>query len=106
MSKPWSITVEPFKKKRTNSQNSLYWKWVSIVANETGNSQDDVHEILKAKFCPPRVVRFNDEERQIRTTTKMTTADMTQYMDAVYAFATSDLGILLPLPEEAHQRAA
>lgn len=102
MSKPWSVTVEPYRKKRTNSQGALYFKWVSIIARETGNSQDDVHDALKDKFCPPRTVILGDEERHIRTTTKLSTVEMSAYMDAVQAFAASELGIYLPIPEEAH----
>jgi hypothetical protein len=105
VSKPWSITVEPWKKKRTLSQNALYFKWVSIVANETGNSQDDVHEAFKQKFCPPRVVKIGDDERSIYTTTKLTTQEMTDYINKVYAYVTSELGYLLPLPEEMHNAA-
>jgi hypothetical protein len=102
VSKPWSVTVDPYRKKRTNSQNNLYWKWISIVARETGNSKDDVHDAFKQMFCPPRVVKIGDDERSIYTTTKLTTQEMTDYINAVYAYATSELGYLLPLPEEAH----
>jgi hypothetical protein len=105
MSKPWSVTIEPYRKKRTNSQGALYFKWVGIIARETGNSQDDVHEALKAKFCPPRTVTLGDEERHIRTTTKLTTGEMSAFMDAVHAFAASELAILLPIPEEMHYAA-
>lgn len=100
--KVWAVTVEPYKKKRSLNQNALYWRWVSIIARETGNSHDDVHEALKAKFCPPRTVALGDEERQIRSTAKLTTEAMNEYMDQVHAFATSELAILLPLPEEQH----
>lgn len=103
--KVWSITVEPYRKKRTNSQGALYFKWVGIIARETGNSQDDVHEALKAKFCPPRTVTLGDEERHIRTTTKLSTAEMSAYMESVQAFAASELAILLPIPEELHRAA-
>ena len=106
VSKPWSVTVEPFKKKRTNSQGALYFKWVSIIARETGNSQDDVHEALKAKFCPPRTVTLGDDERHVRTTTKLSTVEMSAFMDACYAFGTSELGLLLPVPEELGRDAA
>jgi hypothetical protein len=105
VSKPWSITVEPYRKKRTNSQNNLYWKWISIVARETGNSQDDVHDAFKDMFCPPRTVTLGDNERHVRSTTKLNTAEMTEYMNAVYAYVTSELGCHLSIPEEMHNAA-
>ena len=106
MSKAWAVTVEPYKKKRSLNQNALYWRWIALVARETGNANDDVHEALKAKFCPPRTVHLGDEERDIRSTAKLTTAEMQAYMDAVYAYVTTELGMLLPLPEELGRDAA
>ncbi len=106
MSKPWSIIVEPYRKKRSLSQNALYWRWIGLVAQETGNANDDVHEAFKAKFCPPRTIKMGDDERDIRSTAKLTTADMQAYMDAVYAFVTTELGMLLPIPEELGRDAA
>ena len=100
LSKPWSVTVEPYKKRRSLSANGLYWKWVSIIADGTGNSDDDLHDALKDKFCPPREVQLGDDFRTIRSTANLGTKDFKDYMDKVYAFATAELGILLPIPEE------
>lgn len=100
LAKPWSVTVEPYRKKRTLSQNGLYWKWVSIIADATGNSDDDAHDALKDKFCPPREVQLGDDYRTIRSTAKLETLEFKSYMDKVYAFATAELGIMLPIPEE------
>lgn len=104
--KPWSVIVEPWKKKRSLSQNALYWRWVHEIAERTGNDNDTVHEFMKNKFCPVTVVAIGGESVAIRTTTKFATEDMRIYMDRVYAFAQTDLGILLPLPEEQHMSAA
>lgn len=100
LSKPWSVTIEPHKKKRSLSQNALYWRWVGIIADNTGNDNDDVHEALKGMYLAPRSVEMGSERREIRSTAKQTTDEMKAYMDKVYAFATSQLGILLPIPEE------
>lgn len=108
LSKPWSVTVEPFKKKRSLSQNSLYWLWlnetVKIVSQETGNDSDDLHEFFKRKFLAPTVIEINGETVQKWTTTKLTTQEMTDFINKVYAWVTGELGILLPLPEEIGRR--
>ncbi len=110
MSKPWSVTVEPFKKKRTLSQNGLYWKWlertVDIVARETGNDKDDLHDIFKEKFLTPKIVEFDGQVHRKYSTKNLTTAEMSEYMNRIYAFVTSQLGIILPIPEELHRDAA
>lgn len=100
LTKPWSVTIEPYKKKRSLSQNALYWKWVGIIADETGNDNDDIHEAFKGMFLTPRAVQIGIESREIRSTVKQNTDEMKTYMDKVYAYATSQLGILLPIPEE------
>lgn len=104
LSKDWQVTIEPRKKKRTLSQNRLMWAWINGVAaavrEHTGMDADDVHEFFKAKFLTPRLIELGGEVVEHRTTTTLTTAEMTEYMDRIYAFVTSELGILLPLPEE------
>jgi hypothetical protein len=104
LSKDWQVTIEPRKKKRTLNQNALYWKWleevVTAVQMDTGNSREAIHEVFKRKFLPAQVEEVLGEKVEKRTTTTLTTAEMSAYMDAIYAFVTSELGILLPLPEE------
>lgn len=100
VTKPWQVTIEPKTKKRTLNQNALYWKWVGLIADATGNDNDDVHEALKAKFLTPRTIDLGGEQREIRSTAKQDKAAMTAFMDKVYAFATSELGLYLPTPEE------
>jgi hypothetical protein len=108
LSKPWQVTVEPFRKPRTLSQNALMWKWLNDVAEavsqHTGMDADDIHEFFKKKFLTPRIVEIGGEAVERYTTTNLSTAEMSRYMDRIYAFVTSELGILLPLPEEMHQR--
>ncbi|MFC3228754.1 hypothetical protein ACFOGJ_16035 [Marinibaculum pumilum] len=104
LKKPWQIEVKQYVRHRTLPQNALYWKWIQAIAHETGNDPDDVHEALKHKFCPFVIVRMGGEEQAVFSTKRLNTADMSDYMDRVHAFAASELGIALPLPEEMHQR--
>lgn len=110
LTKPWEITVEPHRKKRSLSQNSLYWKWLNetmkIVSQETGNDADDLHEFFKRKFLAPQVIEIGGETVQRWTTTKLTVPEMTDFINKVYAWVTSELGLILPVPEDMHQRAA
>lgn len=108
--KPWEITIEPYRKKRSLSQLRLMWLWISEVAEHvrehTGMDSEDVHAFLKEKFLPPRIIEIAGEAVEYRTTTKLTTAEMSEYMDRIYAWATTELGLLLPLPEEYMRDAA
>lgn len=105
LSKPVEVTIQRHRKRRSLSQNALMWKWlgevVAHVREHTGMDADDIHEFFKAKFLPPRLIELAGEAVEYRTTTTLTTAEMSEYMDAIYHFCTSELGLLLPLPEEA-----
>lgn len=98
------VELPDLVKKRTNSQNALYWKWlteaVKAVADETGNDIDDLHEFFKHKFLTPRVIEVRGETVQKYSTAKLTTQEMAEYTDKIYAWVTQELGIRLPLPDE------
>ncbi len=47
------IEVKKIGKNRTLQQNSYYWLYLGIIATDTGNLADDLHEFLKRKLLPP-----------------------------------------------------
>lgn len=105
LTKPWQVLIEPHRKKRTLSQNNLMWAWLEQVAQliheDTGTDKDDIHEFFKLKFLPVRTITVHGETRHIPgSTTKLSTAEMMAYMDKINAWATSELGLILPTPED------
>lgn len=110
LSKPWEVTVNPHRKKRTLAQNALMWSWVNEVADHvrdyTGMDSDEIHEFFKAKFLPARLIEVNGDSVEYRTTTKLTRQEMSEYMDRIYHWATSELGLLLPSPADLGRDAA
>lgn len=108
LSKTWRVTVVRYQKRRSLSQNALYWKWcnvvAAIVADDTGMDIDEVHAFFKAKFLPAKIIEIAGQTVEHRTTTKLTTAEMSDYMTRITAFCSSDLGLFLPTPEEVQQR--
>ena len=102
LEKQWNVTVARHQKRRSLSQNNLYWKWVEIVAEETGNDKEDVHDVFKKKFLTGEVREvFDGHQVMRRSTADLNKSAMTEYMDRVSAFCATDLGIILPLPEDA-----
>ena len=101
---PLRVTIEENKRRRSLGQLALYWMWLHDVADKvadyTGYTAEDIHEFLKQKYLRPIVVEIGDDVVQRYTTTKLTTAEMHDFVDKVYMWATSELGLLLPLPEE------
>ena len=103
--KQYNIEVKLMREKRTVSQNSLYWAWMACIQDETGTNQNDLHEIFKQKFlgCQSRNVRLANEEYSIVegvSTTKLDTKQMTDYLDRIQQFASTELGIVLPNPDD------
>lgn len=108
LEKPIKVTVEDHKKKRSLNQNSLYFMWVNEVAEKvseySGHAVDEIHEFFKHKFLTPRIIEINGQTIQLYTTTKLTTAEMSEYLNHIHAFVTGELGIYLTLPEERYTR--
>ena len=101
LSKAWEVVIRPRKSKRSLDQNALYHKWVSIVADETGNTHDAIHEWAKAQFLPPRLATVGGVVKEYRpSTTKLTVAEMSDYMTRFSAWAATDLGLALPHPDD------
>ena len=104
LDKPWVVSWERHTKRRTLSQNSLMFMWIDrVVAHvheHTGHDKDEIHEWFKCKFAPVRIVDIGGEAKEYRSTKNYTTAEMTDYMNKIYAWATTELGLFLPVPED------
>ena len=76
--------------------------WYGIMADHTGFTSDEIHSIMKSKFLNTEKV---DEKTgviypYIRSTTELTTIEMIDYMTSIQKFASEDLQIVLPQPNE------
>lgn len=104
LEKAWDITIEPHRKKKTASQNRLMWLWlekvVQLIHEDTGQSKVSVHEYFKQQFLTPEVAEINGVIIKTWSTTKLELAEMSKYLDKIYAHVVSEWGLLLPLPEE------
>ena len=94
----YSVEVKKVKKIRSPLQNSRYWVLINLlVAQDTGYTDDDWHEILKNKFIKPRIVRSKvDWRKRIKrkpTTTILTTEEFSLYNDKIIAFAREFFGV-------------
>ncbi len=99
------VAIKPHKSSRSLQQNNLYWKWLDIIrmhiADSTGKifSAEELAEWFKAKFLPARIVEIDGEAIPCRrTTTKLNTAEMAAYLDAIDRYCIDSLGLYLPQP--------
>lgn len=106
--KKWSVEIKRKTSGRSLSQNALYWRWMNeiaaLVSEHTGYEKDEVHELFKAKFLTPKIVRVGIDEIKTYSTKGLTTKEMVDYMDRVDRYCIQALGISLPLPVEMQLR--
>lgn len=100
LKKRYTVEVVEKKVRRTISQNSLYWLWLTCISHETGNEKNELHEIFMRKFLQPKIIRNFGVEFERYTTTDMNTGEYTTYLNLIQSFAASELGIVLPDPED------
>lgn len=101
----WTVVIKKFRRKRTTSQNALLHKWFGIIADDTGNTIEDVKEAYRDMFLGKVEVFLGGESRLVgKSTTKLNTQEMSDFMGKIQAHAASELIIRLPQPEEGHLR--
>ena len=91
------LIIQRHRKTRTNQQNRYYWgAIIPILAEHFGYEDDELHQALKwiflrKKFGPlPTVI----------STTKLNTAQFTDYIDRIKRWASVNHNVVLPDPEE------
>ena len=91
------IRIKVRTNNRSKEQNSLYWKWINILSNETGFQVEEMHELVKYKFLQRNVVN-NDgvEEVILKSTTTLTVSEFNKFMNDVLYWSNDTLNINLP----------
>lgn len=114
--RPLQVEIKPYRKNRSLAQNSLYWDWVTTIAEDTGNTKRQMHRILKAEFLLPILARDYKQigvvERAIGgdpegedalidllTTTDLNTKQFTEYLREIEEWA-GDQAIRLRTPDD------
>ena len=100
--KPLAVTVKPYRRKRTLSQNATHW-WrlnalCDALALDTGHTSEELHELLKAKFCPVKPMTVMGYQVAVRSTKALDVVEMAQFMLRVEAWAAEEWGFEMPEP--------
>lgn len=85
--------------KRSNQQNALYWKWVSIIAEAKGYDAEEFHDACKREFIGAIQGKdmFGNLYIKPKSSAKLKKSEFSAYMNKVQAYAHSE-GINLPQP--------
>lgn len=97
---PLGFEVKIGDLKRGNNQNALYWKWLQIIADETGHDKDELHEAFKRNFIgvDDGIDIFGNLYLRPKSSAKLKKREFHEYMVKVEIYANS-LNIVLPSPD-------
>ena len=97
----WEVTIAEYKKSRSKSQNRLMWSWINIMGNHFGYDKDDMHDEFKYAFLGEEsyVNRRGVERVKPKSTTKLTTKEMAEYLTKIEILAHKE-EIKLPIPDD------
>lgn len=101
--KTFEVEIKKKREIRSLPQNRLYWLWLSCIMSETGNDKTDLHKFFSEKYLPKNIAEvFGEQILKTVSTTILDTKQFTDYLDRVQQFANTELGIVLPNPEDLH----
>ena len=76
--------------KRSVMQNAIYWKWMEVVSDETGNHKDVIHALMKKNFLSKRkLVKIGWKRNYVNiewSTKELSVKRFTKYLDDIYQF--------------------
>lgn len=84
-------------KVRSNNQNNYLWGVpYRMIAEETGDDAESIHNFLRNEFLsePGNVVN------KVKSTSKLSTTEFNTYVDNIIKWAAEFLSMYIPLPNE------
>ena len=96
----YHITIKKASTKRSIPQNDLMWMWLTCIERETGTPKDDVYMYYCKRYLMKTIQIGDKQERIYNTSSKLTSEEMTEFLNKIQADAATELGIRLPQPED------
>jgi hypothetical protein len=96
----YDLTISRKREPRTVSQNALMWMWFECIGQETGTPKQDVHDYYCNLFLAKPVTVGNKTVMVAGSSSSLSTAQMTKFLNLIQADASTEFGIRLPLPAD------
>jgi hypothetical protein len=81
--KRWRVTVTDAKLNRSLEQNERLWELYTSLGNHLGLDKQQVHELMSYRLLRYQTVIAGFPVELIKSTTKLTTSEMTEYQQQV-----------------------
>jgi len=82
----WRVTVTDAKLNRSLEQNERLWELYSSIGNHLGIEKDKIHELMGYKFLRYQTEIAGMPIELIKSSTKLTTSEMTEYQQQIEVF--------------------
>jgi hypothetical protein len=92
-----AVTIEPIRSNRSLNQLAYLWGQVyPRIADHTGHTPNELHEIYKRLLLPPQILKWRGREIKVAgTTTKLSKGEMAEFITRVISEA-AQMGITVP----------
>ncbi len=103
------VVARPWKDKRSISQNSLYWKWMTEISEQVTVSDKKYapkiwHEYFKNYLCPKKIIPMPaGDDLEVQSTTDLDTGEMHFYLNRIEQWAMGHM-YTLTIPERCEYR--
>lgn len=100
------ISIQKQRGHRSNQQNRLWWVYMQIIADETGHTKEEIHELCKKMFLSKPIELVNlktgevTQETTFGSTAQLNKDQFTELIDNLQKWAATILDIVLPDPDE------
>ena len=91
------VTIATPRKRRSDAQNNWYWASLGELAEHTGHTAHELHEHFAGLFLTSEGA---DGIRVTRSTTGLTTAEFTRYIEQCQQFSAERLDWYWPEPDQ------
>lgn len=102
-----TVTIQKKRQSRSLKQNKLLHKWLSVIRDERHLAGYDLHsvDIWKEYFCQRFLEPETNEIEGLiitkrKSTTKLTVAEMAEFLTNIEAYANTEMAIWLPNPQD------
>ena len=102
VNKAYRVTIIGWRERRSNDQNSLYWKWLTEICTQWDVTDDPeiMHEIFKKFYCPEKVI---NEHISVKSTKKLDVGEMHFYLNRIECFC-MNRGYFITIPDQCEYR--
>jgi hypothetical protein len=74
---------------------------IAYVSEETGFTREETHQLMGKMFLKyAKLMPDGTEQYFVRSTSSLTTKEMTDYIEQIRTFAITELGVYVPDPNE------